>query len=82
MSYYGRSADDLKSVVRVIPQEVAIVPLPQQLLKSQGEERDQHHNTIDRSEQAGLRHTWASLAVRNGVPLMVVAQNLGHRRAT
>jgi integrase len=25
-----------------------------------------------------LRHTWASLAVMNGVPLMVVAQNLGH----
>jgi integrase len=27
----------------------------------------------------GLRHTWASLAVMNGVPLMVVARNLGHR---
>jgi integrase len=27
----------------------------------------------------GLRHTWASLAVMNGVPLMVVAKNLGHR---
>jgi integrase len=26
----------------------------------------------------GLRHTWASLAVMNGVPLMVVARNLGH----
>src|SRR5262249_18951795 len=26
-----------------------------------------------------LRHTWASLAVMNGVPLMVVAKNLGHR---
>jgi integrase len=26
----------------------------------------------------GLRHTWASLAVMNGVPLMVVAKNLGH----
>lgn len=26
----------------------------------------------------GLRHTWASLAVMNGVPLLVVAQNLGH----
>lgn len=25
-----------------------------------------------------LRHTWASLAVMNGVPLMVVAHNLGH----
>lgn len=25
-----------------------------------------------------LRHTWASLAVMNGVPLMVVADNLGH----
>jgi integrase len=25
-----------------------------------------------------LRHTWASLAVMNGTPLMVVAQNLGH----
>jgi integrase len=26
-----------------------------------------------------LRHTWASLAVMNGVPPMVVAKNLGHR---
>jgi integrase len=25
-----------------------------------------------------LRHTWASLAAMNGVPLMVVATNLGH----
>jgi integrase len=25
-----------------------------------------------------LRHTWASLAVMAGVPLMVVARNLGH----
>jgi integrase len=26
----------------------------------------------------GLRHTWASLAVMAGVPLMIVAKNLGH----
>jgi integrase len=26
----------------------------------------------------GLRHTWASHAVMNGIPLMVVSQNLGH----
>jgi integrase len=26
----------------------------------------------------GLRHTWASLAAMNGVPLLVVAKNLGH----
>lgn len=26
----------------------------------------------------GLRHTWASLATMNGVPLIVVARNLGH----
>jgi integrase len=25
-----------------------------------------------------MRHTWASLAVMNGVPLIVVAKNLGH----
>ena len=25
-----------------------------------------------------LRHTWASLAIMNGVPLMVVAKNMGH----
>ena len=25
-----------------------------------------------------LRHTWGSLAAMNGVPLMVVAKNLGH----
>jgi integrase len=27
----------------------------------------------------GLRHTWASHAVMNGVPLLVVAKNLGHK---
>jgi len=27
----------------------------------------------------GLRHTWTSHAVMNGVPLMIVAKNLGHR---
>lgn len=27
----------------------------------------------------GLRHTWASLSVMNGVPLIVVAKNLGHK---
>ena len=26
----------------------------------------------------GLRHTWASLSVMGGMPLMVVARNLGH----
>ena len=26
----------------------------------------------------GLRHTWASLAVMNALPLMIVAKNLGH----
>lgn len=26
----------------------------------------------------GLRHTWAGLAVMNGVPLLVVAKNLRH----
>jgi integrase len=26
----------------------------------------------------GLRHTWASLAVMAGMPLMIVARNLGH----
>ena len=26
----------------------------------------------------GMRHTWASHAVMNGVPLMVVSKNMGH----
>jgi integrase len=30
----------------------------------------------------GLRHTWASLAVMAGAPLMVVARNLGHANTT
>jgi integrase len=30
----------------------------------------------------GLRHTWASLAVMAGMPLMVVARNLGHSSTT
>jgi integrase len=29
----------------------------------------------------GLRHSWASLSVMNGVPLMIVAKNLGHADA-
>jgi integrase len=36
---------------------------------------------VAKIEHAGfhvLRHTWASLAVMNGVPLMIVARNLGH----
>lgn len=27
----------------------------------------------------GLRHTWASHAVKNGIPMIIVAKNLGHR---
>jgi integrase len=27
----------------------------------------------------GLRHTWASLSAMNGMPLMVIARNLGHK---
>jgi integrase len=30
----------------------------------------------------GMRHTWASLSVMNGVPLLVVAKNLGHSDTT
>ena len=26
----------------------------------------------------GLRHTYASLAIMNGAPIMVIAENLGH----
>jgi integrase len=33
---------------------------------------------IDRASFHALRHTWASLSVMNGTPLMVVAKNLGH----
>jgi integrase len=48
---------------------------------------DQRKPMLDAVKQAkieppisfhGLRHTWASLAVMNGVPLLVVARNLGH----
>jgi integrase len=37
-----------------------------------------HARITPRVNFHGLRHTWASLAVMNGVPLMVVARNLGH----
>jgi integrase len=43
------------------------------------------HNAVERARISppisfhGLRHTWASLAVMNHMPLMVVAKNLGHR---
>ena len=37
-----------------------------------------HAHITPRVNFHGLRHTWASLAAMNGVPLMVVAKNLGH----
>jgi integrase len=27
----------------------------------------------------GLRHTWASLAIKNDMPLVIAAKNLGHK---
>jgi integrase len=38
----------------------------------------QHGRINPRITFHGLRHTWASLAVMNGMPLNVVARNLGH----
>ncbi len=38
----------------------------------------QPHRRSRLPQAGGLRHTWASLAVMNGVPLLVVARNLGH----
>jgi integrase len=49
---------------------------------------NQQHRMLDAVERAkispaisfhGLRHTWASLSVMAGMPLMIVAKNLGHR---
>ncbi len=37
-----------------------------------------HAKITPRVSFHALRHTWASLAVMNGMPLMVVAKNLGH----
>jgi integrase len=37
-----------------------------------------HSKLVPRISFHGLRHTWASHAVMNGVPLLVVAKNLGH----
>lgn len=52
-------------------------------------ERDHHHRPFKEAVKAAkldpgftfheLRHTWASLTVMAGAPLMVVATNLGHR---
>jgi integrase len=36
------------------------------------------NSRIERVTFHGLRHTWASHATMNGVPLLVVAKNLGH----
>ena len=61
------------------------------LRKGGGErwDRDHHHRSFKEAvKHAGiepgftfheLRHTWASLTIMGGGPLMVVAQNLGHR---
>jgi integrase len=51
-------------------------------LRSQQQERKRATCKHARLTPVGfhqLRHTWASLAVMNGMPLMVVAKNLGHR---
>ena len=60
------------------------------LLKSSGEVWGEAHQlrpmekAVERAKIApsisfhGLRHTWASLSVMAGMPLMVVARNLGH----
>jgi integrase len=60
------------------------------LLKSSGEAWGEAHQlrpmekAVKRAKIApsisfhGLRHTWASLSVMAGMPLMVVARNLGH----
>ena len=42
------------------------------------ERRPRHRGRITPPSFHALRHTWASLAAMNGVPLMVVAKNLGH----
>jgi integrase len=39
----------------------------------------QRAKIVPRPSFHSLRHTWASLAVMNGVPLLVCAKNLGHR---
>jgi integrase len=53
----------------------------------QWRESEQERRMVDACKNAkinppigfhGLRHTWASHAVMNGVPLLVVAKNLGH----
>jgi integrase len=58
-----------------------------QLVKSKWKTAEQARPMREANERAklkpsisfhGLRHTWASHAVMNGVPLMVVAKNLGH----
>jgi integrase len=41
-------------------------------------EANQRASITPRVTFHGLRHTWASHAVMNGTPLMVVARNLGH----
>ena len=33
---------------------------------------------LGHASRFALRHSWASLAAMNGVPLLVVAKNLGH----
>lgn len=60
------------------------------LVKSNGEAWAESHQSRPMAEACrrakisppigfhALRHTWASLAVMNGVPLMVIAKNLGH----
>jgi integrase len=60
------------------------------LRKGNGEAWGTNHQTrpmqeaVDRAKITppitfhGLRHTWASLSVMAGMPLMVVARNLGH----
>ena len=42
------------------------------------DEANEHARLKPRVTFHGLRHTWASLATMSGMPLMIVAKNLGH----
>jgi integrase len=68
----GRSGDDLLFVMKAgtpWTKSAQNRPMAEAIKSARIEPRVCFH---------GLRHTWASLAVMNAVPMLVVAKNLGH----
>jgi integrase len=84
----GRAGHELMFGHEIEPRKTTEQAKPKQPTKSPWKTAEQARPMREANERAklkpsisfhGLRHTWASHAVMNGVPLIIVAKNLGHK---